>query len=355
MPRFLKYQKKSKGQLPGALIAAHSSSQAAVKIRVFNFDANSADELNVEKLQESVNDAMNKDRVTWVHISGLSDLQLIKDIGTSFGIHSLWLEDVLNTDHRPKLEELEDLVFCIFKDAKYQTRASRLIMEQVSLFLGDHFVVSIQEQDNDLFEPICQRIRNNKGRVRHSGADYLFYALIDTIIDNYFETTAALGKEIERLEDRIFEDFSSEIAIDINRLKSDILFLKKNSQPIRDLLQKCLSSDRKEFRESSHKYFKDAYDQALQVVEALSNYREILDSARDLHQSQLANKANETMKVLTIFAAIFIPLTFIVGIYGMNFDHIPELKWKYGYYYVWALMITSSIGMLIYFRIKKWL
>ena len=353
--RFLRTRKKSKGLPPGSIIA-HPKTEHNVTIEMINYTANEISQKVINSIDECLDDVKNTDTITWINIRGLSDGKIIQEIGETFGIHALWLEDVLNTDHRPKLEELDDIIFCIIKAVDYNKRIPKYVsFEQISLFLGNHFVISFQEHPEDVYKPVVNRLKKKKGRIRESRADYLFYALVDSIVDEYYIVLEGLGSEIEKLEETIFENFDGNIYKEISRLRNELIYLRKSASPIRDVLNQCIKTEKPEVQNKTKKYFKDAYDHIVQCVDTIDSYSQMLDSARDAFSSMQSNKMNEVMKVLTIFAAIFIPLTFIAGIYGMNFEHMPELKWPWGYAFAWVLMISVGIGLALYFKIKKWI
>lgn len=337
-------------------VEAPELSTGEVKINVINYNKDDISERVVESVEECLKDAEDPTSVTWVNIEALSDSQVIKEVGETFGIHVLWLEDVLNTDHRPKLEELDDLIFCIIKAVDYgQRKKGHITFEQVSLFLGDHFVISFQELPGDVFKDVLTRLHKRKGQIRTAKADYLFYAIIDSVVDEYYAVLEKMGAEIESIEIKVFEDFHTEIYKDISRLRNELIYLRKSAVPIRDVLSQCVRTSRREVNERTKKYFKDAHDHIIQAVDIIESYFQMLDSARDAFNSVQANKMNEVMKVLTIFASIFIPLTFVAGVYGMNFENMPELKWEYGYAYSWVVMILVGFSLVGYFKYKKWL
>jgi len=354
MTRFIKNRASTKNLPPGTLIKRPDSGSKVI-VELIDYTQDALDIRTVESIEDCMPSAENPDLVTWVNIRGLSDTQLIKEIGAKFGIHSLWLEDVLNTDHRPKLEELDDLVFCIVKAVDYNDEKKKIEFEQLSLFLGAHFVISFQEHPEDVFLPVVSRVKKMKGRIRQSTADYLFYALIDSVVDEYFSCLEQLGSEVEKLEAVISSNFENTIYQDISRLRNELIYLKKSAGPIKDVLHQCVMAEREEIQDKTKKYFKDAHDHTVQVVDTINSYFQMLDSARDSFNSMQANRMNEVMKVLTTFASIFIPLTFVAGVYGMNFEHIPELKWEHGYAYFWGLMASMSLALGVFFKYKKWI
>jgi len=355
MPRFLRTRKATKGLPPGSLNIAVSEEIEKVKIRVINYNEQHFDESEVSTIDDCLYDAKSKDKVTWIHIEGLSNKIVLESIGKLFNVHSLWLEDVLNTDHRPKMEELDNLIFCIIKAVEYKKRKKEQIyFEQTSFFLGDNFILSFQESNRPIFNNVYQRIKEDIGKIRKFQADYLFYTLVDCVVDEYFHVLEILGEKVEQLEEKIEKKFEEEIYGEISRLKTELVYLRKSALPIRDVLGQCYYSDREEFDVSTKKYLKDALDHAVQVVEVIDTYKEMIFSAKDSYRTAQTNKMNEIMKTLTIFASIFIPLTFIVGIYGMNFEYMPEIKWRYGYAFSWVLMGSVGGGLIAYFKLKKW-
>ncbi len=355
MTRLLKNDTNPIHEPPGTLVF-QMDSDTEVIIEVINYTNETIEVLQPTSVQECLGLAKDPNTITWVNIRGLSDGRIIEDIGKHFGIHALWLEDVLNTDHRPKLEELDDIIFCIIKAVSYKVEGgSSLSFEQVSLFLGEAFVISFQELQEDVFTPVMKRLSKKKGRIREARADYLFYALMDTLVDDYFLVLEKLGHEVEKLESSIVHNFNKNIYQDISRLRSELIYLKKSASPIREVLHQCVLTEKEEVLPKTKKYFKDAYDHIDQVVETVENYFQMLEYSKDAFNSMQANKMNEVMKVLTIFSSVFIPLTFVAGIYGMNFEHIPELKWEYGYYYFWGLMAVLTCGLAYFFKSRKWL
>jgi len=355
MTRLLKNDSNLLHQPPGSILNS-TDPQSEVQIELINYDSEKIEISTPASIQDCLGSAKDSSSLTWINIKGLNNSELIKDIGSYFGIHTLWLEDVLNTDHRPKLEELDDIIFCIIKAVGYKDQnLKQLKFEQVSLFLGDSFVVSFQELADDVFKPVVQRLNKKKGRIRESKADYLFYALIDSVVDEYFIVLEELGKEIESLEALIVQNFKPDIYQNISRLRNELIYLKKSAAPIRDVLNQCIITEKEEIQQKTKKYFKDAYDHIVQVVETIDSYFQMLEYSKDAFNSMQANKMNEVMKVLTVFSSVFIPLTFVAGIYGMNFEHIPEFKWEYGYFYFWGLTFVISIGLALFFKKKKWL
>lgn len=296
-----------------------------------------------------------RDGVIWVNVFGIHDVELIGRLGEQFGIHPLTLEDIVNTAQRPKAEEFDDYFFVVLKMMAYHDERHDIDIETVSMVFGDGFVISFQERDGDAFDPVRDRIRTAKGRVRRMAADYLAYALMDAVVDAYFVALEGIGDYIEEVEDEIVFRPEPEHMQEIHRLKREILFLRKSVWPLREEVSAILKTESPLIHTETRVYLRDVYDHTIRVIDMVETFRDILSSMHDIYLSSVSNRMNEVMKVLTIIATIFIPLTFVVGVYGMNFDHMPELHWRWGYFGVWGLMMATTVGMVIYFRKKRWL
>jgi magnesium transporter len=355
MSRFLKKRKKTKGLPPGSLVRVGSHAEAPLEITLVEYTKEKITEKKIAGLNECIRSAGNEQIMTWIDVTGLADKAIMKEIGEKFGIHSLWLEDVLNTDHRPKVEELDNLVFIIIKIPSLSENHRHVSFEQVSVFLGKTFVISFQEHLSDTFSSLKERMHKGTGGVRGAKADYLFYALIDRVVDDYYDVVESLGVHVDQLETALRADFKNFNPDDIILLRNEFLYLRKAAVPIRDALKTILASKVSEIDPANKRYFRDAYDHALHIVEAIDGYRELLKGQVDSYQNTLNQKMTEVMKVLTVFASIFTPLTFIAGVYGMNFRHMPELSWDYGYYFSLGLMLVVASCLLYYFRRKGWL
>ena len=282
-------------------------------------------------------------------------VEIIEKIGTYFGIHSLILEDIMNTGQRPKMEDFEDYIFVVVKMIYYDEKDNEIKAEQVSLLLGSNFVISFQEKEGDVFNPIGERTREAKGRIRKMKADYLAYALVDTIIDHYFIVLEKLGEKIEGMEEDLVTNPTPETLQDIHILKRELIFLRKSIWPLREVVSRLERGESQLIHESTGIYLRDVYDHTIQVIDTIETFRDMVSGMLDVYLSIVSNRMNEVMKVLTIIATIFIPLTFIAGIYGMNFKHIPELEWHWGYPISLSVMGAIGMSMVVYFRRKKWL
>jgi magnesium transporter len=352
--RFIKKSSKTIGLLPGTIVHIGEKKVEKTKISIIDYD----DEHFLEKEIETVEECypyINKDTVTWVNIDGIHQEEIIEKMGACCNLHPLLLEDIVNTNQRPKFEDFGDYIFVVLKMLSYNDKNQALNIEQVSVIFGPHFVISFQESEGDVFNPIRERVRNGKGRIRKMGADYLAYALVDAVVDNYFIILEKLGEDIESLEEELVKNPTSHTLQEIHKLKRELIFLRKSVWPLREVISALERSESTLMKKTTLIYLRDVYDHTIQVIDTVETFRDMASGMLDTYLSSLSNRMNEVMKVLTIIATIFIPLTFIAGIYGMNFKYMPELQWRWGYYIVWGVMAIISIGMLLYFRKKKWL
>jgi len=341
------------GLPPGALIHIGRHSDAKLSIDAIEYDPKHFTEEELNRPEDCF-PFKNSKRVAWININGLNDVDAIGTIGNYFDLHPLLIEDILNTNHRPKLEEFENCVFVTLKMLGISKDNDTIISEQVSFVLGTNWVLSFQEIKGDVFGHIRERIRESKGNVRYRSADYLLYRLIDTVVDNYFFVTEHINERIENLEEKVLETADTNTLNEIQGLKKEIIGLRKVINPLRDSVG-ALHSDTGLIQNETRRYFRDVYEHIIHLNESLDSQRDLLASLMDLHLSGVSNKMNKVMQLLTIISTIFIPLTFIAGVYGMNFSYMPELDWKYSYFVVWGLMIILFIAMIFYFKRKKWL
>lgn len=354
MARFLNDRKAASGQMPGSLIHLGTKKLEKVRIRLLNYSIDNYVETEPEILDDCL-PYIEKENVSWVNIDGLHDAGVIQKLGDLFEIHGLLLEDMLNTDQRPKVTETEKLMIVILKLLEYDEKTDRLSSEQISLILDDSYLITLQEKVGDYFDPIRDRIRKNKGRLRRKGADYLTYALLDTIVDNYLLIIETLGNMIEKTEAQIFTPNQPRgLMQKIYKHKTEINFLRKNVRPVKEILHRLIENESGFIADENMKYFQDLNDLVVQATESIEIYQMMLNDQMNIYHANLDSKANEIMKVLTVFSAFFIPLTFVAGVYGMNFDNLPELHFKYGYLYFWILMILIVIGLVVYFRKRRW-
>jgi magnesium transporter len=342
------------GLPPGTLVHIGERKAESVKITVIDYDEARLEEKEVKSAEECY-PFRDKPSVTWINVDGLHDLQVIEKIGTHFNLHPLVLEGIANTDQRPKLEDHEEYIFIVLKMLYQEKDGDDVTGEQVSLILGSNFVISFQEREGDVFEQIRDRIRTGKGKIRKMGSDYLAYTLIDAIVDHYFTVLENLGEKVELLEEELLLNPKPEIVSAIHGLKRGLIFLRKSVWPLREVISGLERGESSLIKKATRPYLRDVYDHTIQVIDTTESMRDMVAGMLDIYLSSVSNKMNEVMKVLTIIATIFIPLTFIAGIYGMNFEHMPELKWRYSYAVVWVVMLSVGVLMVFYFRKKRWL
>jgi len=354
MPGAGKRMSHKAGLPPGSLVHIGKRMVEKTRITIIDYDEKHFQEKEAKTIEECF-PFKDKPTVTWVNIDGIHNMDIIEKIGTHFGIHPLVLEDIVNTGQRPKMEDFEDYIFLVVKMLTCEQNRSDMNAEQVSLLLGPNFVISFQERQGDVFDFVRDRIRNSKGRIRKEGADYLGYALIDAIVDGYFIVLENLGERIETLEDRVIENPTTETLQVINGLKREMILLRRSVWPLREVIGTLERGGSALIHETTKTYLRDVYDHTIQVADTIDSYRDMVIGTRDTYLSSLSNRMNEVMKVLTIIATIFIPVTFIAGIYGMNFQFMPELGWRWSYFIVWGVMIGVAGVMIAYFRKKGWL
>ena len=345
---------KSIGLAPGTVVYTGSKEESEATIEVFDYGKGFCKEQCMDAIEDAFS-FKDTETVSWININGLSQTHTIEAIGNYYNLHPLVLEDIANVQQRPKVDEYEHYFFIVLK-MLYFDKDQNLNIEHLSLILGDNYVLSFQEADGDVFDDVRNRIRAAKGRIRQMGADYLVYALMDAVVDNYFNLIEAMGEKIEELEDDLFEEKpNDDITFDIQELKREILRIRRAVFPLREVVNRIEKSEHRLLTAKTQFYIRDLYDHIIQVSETIDINREMIWGLMDMYMTTISNKMNEVMKVLTIIATIFIPLTFLAGMYGMNFEYIPELKYKYGYFVLWGIMLLIFFGLLYYFRRKKWL
>jgi len=354
MIRIITKRSKKVGLLPGTLIHIGEEKVERTKVTIIDYDEAQMQEKEAKNIEEcfSFKDTAT---VTWINIDGIHEVEVIEKIGTHFGIHPLLLEDIMNTEQRPKMEDFGAYIFIIVKMLHYSEHGGEVKVEQVSLILGSDFVISFQESEGDVFNFIRDRIRSNKGRIRRMKADYLAYALVDAIVDNYFVILEKLGERIEEVEEELVANPTRVTLQAIHTMKREMIFLRKSVWPLRELISGLGRGESSLIHESTGIYLRDVYDHTIQVIDTIETFRDMLSGMLEMYLSSISNAMNMVMKVLTIIATIFIPLTFIAGIYGMNFKYMPELEWHWGYFVVLCIMGAAAVSMVVYFRKKKWL
>jgi magnesium transporter len=347
------FSKKKVGQIPGSVIYTGEKSNQKLFIEAFDYTKDKCVVKELTDVQECFE--FEKGSITWININGLNHVDAIEKIGEHYELHPLVLEDIVNVSQRPKIDEYDSYLFIVLKMLYYDAN-EKIVSEQVSFILGEEYVLTFQEAEGDVFDEVRERIKQAKGRVRSMPSDYLLYVLIDAIVDHYFSVIETLGNKIEDFETEIFSgNVADDVSQNIQNLKREILRVRRAIFPLREVINRIEKNEGQLIHKKTITYYRDIYDHLIQVTENIDIYREMIWSLMDMYMTTISNKMNEVMKVLTIMASIFIPLTFIAGIYGMNFEYIPELKYKYSYFILWGVMIALFVGMIIYFKKKKWL
>lgn len=345
---------KKVGLPPGSLIHIGEKKAERIKITIIDYDDQNFQEKQAKTVEECF-PFKETATVTWINVDGVHDSDIVGKIGSHFGIHPLILEDIMTTAQRPKMEDMGDFIFIVVRMLSLEGKKKEVQSEQVSLILGSNFVISFQEGEGDVFDPVRDRIRTGKGRLRKLGPDYLAYALIDAIVDNYFTILEKVGEQVEFIEEELVSDPGRKTLQAIHILKREMIYLRKSVWPLREVISGLERTESELIKESTGIFLRDVYDHTIQVIDTVETYRDMLSGMLDMYLSSVSNRMNEVMKVLTIIATIFIPLTFIAGIYGMNFKHMPELEWRWAYFIVLAFMFGIGVLMLILFKRKKWL
>jgi magnesium transporter len=354
MLRFVKKRSRKSGLPPGSLIHIGEERAGRTTITVMDYDEKSLREREAEKIEECLL-LRETPEVTWINVEGIHDTSIPQKFGECYGFHPLILEDILNTDQRPKMEDYSDYVFVVQKILS-SNGSGGITSEQVSFILGPNYLVSFEEGlTADPFGPVRERIRKNGTKIRKAGADYLLYSLMDSVVDNYFSVLEALGERVELLEEKLVTSPSTEILREIHYMKRELLFLRKSVWPLREVVSSMVRGDTPLISESTRIYLRDVYDHTIHVIDTIETFRDMVSGMLDIYLSSISNRMNAVMKVLTIIATIFMPLTFVAGIYGMNFKYMPELSWHYGYLYFWLVNVVIAGIMLLFFRKKKWL
>ncbi|MEJ2099948.1 MAG: magnesium/cobalt transporter CorA [Desulfobacterales bacterium] len=352
--KFLKKTSQKAGMSPGTLVHIGEKKIEKARITLINYDPDRLEEKELKSIEEAF-PYKDTPPVSWINIDGLHEVGIIEKIGTHFGIHPLTLEDIVNTDQRPKVEDFEDYIYIVFKMLIFDETTYHISAEQVSLILGPHYLISFQETEGDVFNFVRERIRKGRIHMRKSGSDYLAYALMDAVVDHYFLILEKMGERIEQFEERVHSEPTPEILRAIHDLKREVIYFRKQVWPMREVLNNLQKAVSPLVQDTTQVFIRDVYDHTIQVIDTIESFRDIIAGIMDLYLSMVSNRMNEVMKVLTIMATLFIPLTFIAGIYGMNFKFMPELEWKWSYPVLWVVLIIISGCMLLYFKRKKWL
>ncbi|NWF98510.1 MAG: magnesium/cobalt transporter CorA [Nitrospirae bacterium] len=349
-----KYSKKA-GMPPGTLVHIGKVKTGDILVSLIEYNENIFNETKINNIQQYT-PISEKSVINWLNIDGVHNTETIEKIGALYNLHPLTLEDIVNTGQMPKIEEYDNYTFIVLKMLYYNDNNKSIEVEQISICLGNNFVLTFQEEkEKDAFKNVKDRLRLSKGRLRKAGADYLVYSMIDSVVDSYFLILEKIGEKIELLEEQVLNEPSEQVLHQIHALKREMIFLRKTIWPVRDVISTIEKGGSNFILDSMHIYFRDVYDHTIRVIETIETYRDILSGILDIYLSSISNRINAVMKVLTIIATIFMPLTFLAGIYGMNFEYMPELKWKWGYPLILAIMLFIGVTMVIYFKKKDWL
>lgn len=355
MPRTSKRRIKKVGLPSESLVYTGDQALGKIEVTLVDYDEQTFEERPVQAMEECA-PYKGKPTATWINVEGVNNPPALEKLGDCFGLHRLVTEDILNVVQRPKVEDFGDYLYIVLKMLTYDGKAGKVIPEQVSLILGQNYLLSFQEGImGDVFNPIRERLRAGRGKLRKQGVDYLAYALLDTIVDGYFSILEKLGERIDRLEEELISRPGRPIVERLYHLKRELLFLHKSVWPLREVISSLERRESPLIRETTVPYLRDIYDHVAQIIDTTDIYREMLSTMLDLYLSSVSNRLNEVMKVLTAISLIFMPITFLAGVYGMNFKHMPELEWKYGYLFSWIVMAGIGAGMFYYFKRKKWL
>jgi magnesium transporter len=349
-----KKQSRNVGLAPGTAVFLGDKRVEQPTVSVMSYGPSSVYE-GVVANPEDCRGWLGRAAVTWINVVGLHDTEMLQRVADVFSMHPLTLEDIVNTLQRPKLEDTGSSLFLVLKILRRHPETRAIAAEQVSIVLGKDYVLTFQEIDGGLFDPIRNHIRAGKGRIRQMGGDYLAYSLLDAIVDNYFVMIEDMDDDIEQLQERVLKRADAAGIRSIHAFKAEMVFLRRNLWPLRELVSALEKSESDLIGDGLSPYLRDVYEHTVQVIDSIEAIRDMLAGTMDIYMTSVSNRMNEVMKLLTAIATIFIPLTFIAGIYGMNFEIMPELKWRYGYAAVWAVMIGVAVGMAIYFRRRKWM
>jgi magnesium transporter len=353
MPGLVRSRSRKAGLPPGTVVYNGEARQRNVGITIFDYDEENVFEKSAEGIEE-VFSFRDTATVTWINVDGIHDTSIIESLGAHFGIHPLVQEDIVSTGQRPKFEDFDDYFFIVLKMMSYDDTKDEIGSEQVSLVVGSNFVISFQEHAGDVLDPVRDRIRQRKGRVVKMGPDYLAYSLLDVIIDNYFLILEKIEDRVESMEEDLLGNPSLDTLHAIQRSKRDMIYLRKSIWPLREAINKFDRSESKLISKQTRVFLRDVYDHTIQVIDTVESLRDMVSGMLDMYMSSASNRMNEVMKVLTIIATIFIPLTFIAGIYGMNFEFMPELGVRWAYPVVWGVMGLVGFVMLAFFKRKNW-
>lgn len=354
MPKFIKRTSKKAGLPPGTLVHIGEKKTEKVNTTLIDYDEKQLQEKELKTIEECF-PCKDEPTVSWINIDGIHEIDVIEKVGRHFNLHPLVLEDIVHTGQRPKAEDFGDYLYIVLKMLYYDEKLDEVRAEQVSMIVGSNFLLSFQVQKGDVFNSVRERIRQAKGRIRKAGADYLAYALMDAIVDQYFVIIEIFQEKMESLEEELVTNPTGQILETIHTMKREMIYFRKQVWPLREVVGGLARGESSLISEPTEIFLRDVYDHTIQVADTIESLRDVLSGMLDVYLSTISNKMNEVMKVLTIIATIFIPLTFVAGIYGMNFKYMPELEWHWGYPAGLLLMLCIGVTMIVYFKRKKWL
>lgn len=353
MSGYSKKKKEEIGLSPYALVFRGEHKIEKIGIHVLDFDSEIVKEFDA-KTTKQLTELASSQTVSWINIDGLHNVELMEELSEIFKIEKNILSDVMNPSLRPKVQEFDNGLFITIKMLQYKDSGQNLTVENLSLILTENALISFQEQPGDVFEPVRERIHKHKNKIRHSETDYLAFALIDIVVDNYIYLIGQLGELIENLEESMTNNPQKELLDSINLYKKELNFLRKNIKPAKEMILNLAKIESEFIDEGNRMHYHELQDNINEAVESSDSYREVLYDQLNIYHTMMSTKLNDIMRVLTVFSVIFIPLTFIVGVYGTNFEYIPELHWQHGYFIMWGIMIIATLFMLWFFRRKKW-
>ncbi len=354
MARFLKSKKETIGLSPDDLYYSGEQKEAKPRIRLMDYNSEKLNEIELEQIPEA-SEYNKAGTTTWINIDGLHDMNMMKELSSQFEISSYVMADVLEVHNRPQIHEYDNCLFISTKMLQYNDTEEKVSSENLVLIVKENLLISFQERVGDVFNPVRERLIKRKKRIRGSGPDYLAFALLDVVIDNYLQQISRLGDRIEDLDEELTGNPSTEVIEKINDYKSEINYLRKTIKPCREMILKLCKLESEFLGEGMHIYLSELQNNIELANDSVDSYRDILSDQLNIFHTTVSHKLNEILKFLTIFSVIFIPITFIVGVYGTNFDYMPELHYKYGYFIMWGVIITVVLTMIIYFKKKKWL
>lgn len=342
------------GLPPGSAVYTGVRKDTPFSIDLFTYNENQLEEKNNISL-EDLSQLSSKGGFHWVNIEGIHHVENVKSLCDAFNIHPLTMEDILSVGQRPQMDDTENYLFVALKMLQFDPEQKKTLNEQVSFVLTENILFTFQEHKGDTFEAVRNRLRAGKGRIRREGLDYLLYALVDTVVDNYFIVLEKFGDILEEIEERIMFSGQKRDFDLLYTLKRELIHIRRSVWPLREVISKLERDEIKLIRKETRMFIRDVYDHTIQAIDSVETYRDFISSLGDLYQSVISNKLNQVMKTLTIFSVIFIPLTFIAGVYGINFENVPEFGWQYGYAYFWSLIVGMAIITLVVFKVKKWI